>query len=328
MSERTDGDSRRGFGPDFLTDLFHHPLDPGYADAAARRAKVGPRTGWRRRTSRTITVVTLSTIGFLLVVAYRQTLADEPVRTQARAGLVEQVQRRQAETDRLQQRAERLRVEVAQLRDAALSGPDAARLRDLEAATGLAGVRGDGVVVRLADGPAPVDAVTGKAGKPDQGRVLDGDLQDVANALWAAGAEAVAVNGQRLTATSTIRAAGGAILVDFRPVTSPYEVTAIGADDLERRFRDSPTARLLRRLVSDYGMTVEVRRADDLTLPGASQLKLRFASTPPAPGSTPSAPSTPGPSGPTSSAGPDGPVSAGPAPTSAGPSSSPSEGGR
>ena len=58
--------------------------------------------------------------------------------------------------------------------------------------------------------------------------MLDIDLQEVAQRALDAGAEAIAINGQRLTSTSTIRTAGGAILVDFRPVTGPYEVAAIG----------------------------------------------------------------------------------------------------
>ena len=61
-----------------------------------------------------------------------------------------------------------------------------------------------------------------------RGRVQDGDLQLVVNALWAAGAEAVSINGQRLGPTTAIRFAGEAVLVDFRPVTSPYEISAIG----------------------------------------------------------------------------------------------------
>ena len=89
-------------------------------------------------------------------------------------------------------------------------------------------------MVRLADAPAPIDPTTGRVSGGDVSRVLDVDLQSVVNGLWAGGAEAVAVNGQRLTALTTIRAAGSAILVDFRPVTSPYEVSAIGPDDLER----------------------------------------------------------------------------------------------
>ena len=97
------------------------------------------------------------------------------------------------------------------------------------------------------------------------------DLQNVANALWAAGAEAIAINGQRLTATSTIRAAGNAILVDFRPVTSPYEVSAIGpgryGDDGSTTVRGAACCGEVARStawVSRYG------QADGLTLPAAA----------------------------------------------------------
>src|SRR6185295_18247735 len=98
------------------------------------------------------------------------------------AGLVQQVNERQAVTDSLQDRADRLRDEVARQRDAILAAPDAARLRALEASTGFAKVRGDGVVVRVNDAPSAVNTVPG--GGPDLGRIFDRDLQDIANALW------------------------------------------------------------------------------------------------------------------------------------------------
>ena len=60
-------------------------------------------------------------------------------------------------------------------------------------------------------------------------RVTDGDLQIAVNGLWAAGAEAGSINGQRLSATSAIRTAGSAVLSsDFRPLSPPYEITALG----------------------------------------------------------------------------------------------------
>ena len=60
------------------------------------------------------------------------------------------------------------------------------------------------------------------------GRVYDRDLQDVVNALWLAGAEAMSINGQRLTAATAIRSAGEAILVNSRPLSPPSLVHAIG----------------------------------------------------------------------------------------------------
>ncbi|GAB2944827.1 DUF881 domain-containing protein [Micromonospora polyrhachis] len=294
---RTEPEPARSYAPDFLTELFRNPLDPGYHDAAEHRRSQGPIRGWRRGTIRAVSLVTLVALGFLLAVAYRQTLAEEPSRRQARAGLVAQIKQREVETDALARRAEGLRAEVARQRDAALTGSDAARLRDLEAITGLGRVRGDGVVVRVADASSKADAVTG-AGGTNLGRVLDSDLQNIANALWSAGAEAIAINGQRLTATSTIRAAGSAILVDFRPVSGPYEVSAIGPDEMERRFRDSAAARLLRSVAASHGMSFGVRKADDLTLPSASEAHLRYAQPSPKATPTPSGSgASPNPSG-------------------------------
>jgi uncharacterized protein YlxW (UPF0749 family) len=269
--------------PDFLTELFSDALDPAYAAAAARRRDKD--TG--RGLGLVLRVVTLVAVGFLLAVAYRQAVAAEPESERARAGLVDEVRDRRAQTDRLQQEADQLREEVARQRDAALAGPEVAQLRNLEAATGLGKVTGDGAVVRVADAPGSVDPVTGRA-NANLGIVHDRDLQSIVNALWESGAEAIAVNGQRLTATSTIRLAGSAILVDFRPVSSPYEITAIGPDSLASDFANSPTGRRFKRYIAAYGMGFEVHERSDLTLPAAAEPRLRYA-TPQHPTPTPSA---------------------------------------
>ncbi|MBO4160199.1 DUF881 domain-containing protein [Micromonospora antibiotica] len=315
MSAPQDGSKPpvRLFTPDFLTELFQNPLDPGYADAAARRRAAPPTAGWRGGSARVLAIVVVVAVGFLFAVAYRETMADEPSRSQARAALIAQIKQREAETDAMTVRAARLREEVGRQRDAALSGSQAARLRNLEAGTGLGRVRGDGVVVRLADAPSKDDGAVGGDSGAGPSRVIYSDLQKVANDLWAAGAEAIAINGQRLTATSTIRSAGAAILVDFRPVTSPYEVSAIGPKALRDRFDDSRSAYLMRRVARDTGLSFEVRRADDLTLPAAPEPRLRYArpSVSPSPSSTGSGAvrsSGAGSSGPGSSSRPSGGV--------------------
>ncbi len=305
--------SSRVYAPDFLTELFRNPLDPGYVDAAARRKEASPsRWRWRQVLARPVSLVVLVVIGFLFAVAYRETVAEEPSRAKARAGLIAEIKRREAETDRLTDHADRLREEVGRERDAALSGSQASRLRNLEAGTGLGRVRGDGVVVRLADAPRDKNAVTGADVGPSQ--VLYSDLQKVANDLWAAGAEAVAINGQRLTATSTIRKAGEAILVDYRPVTSPYEVTAIGPGSMRGRFEESRAAALMREVARTTGLSFGVKKAGGLTLPAATQPRLRYA--------VPSVSPSPSPSG----SGVTG--SSSPGPSRSGTSPSPSGGGR
>jgi uncharacterized protein YlxW (UPF0749 family) len=290
---QTGADAQRRFSPDFITELFRNPLDPGYAEAAARRqARGGPgRAG--RLGGRAARGAALVLFGFLLAVAYQQTVAAHPQASRIRANLVDDVKRRQADTDAMQHQADQLRDQVARQREAALAGTDTRALHALEAQVGVVKVRGNGVVVRLADAPPQVDPVTGQATR-NLGKVQDLDLQAVCNQLWHDGAEAIAINGERLTATSTIRAAGETILVDFRPVTSPYEVAAIGPGDLDQRFSGSTTGQLFQDLVADYHMQVTVKRQGGLVLPAAADPQLHFAA--PVPSPTPSAPG-PAPSG-------------------------------
>jgi uncharacterized protein YlxW (UPF0749 family) len=286
-------DGKRTYAPDFLTELFRNPLDPGYADAAERKAREGEPTGARRWTRGSIAVVTLIALGLLLVIAYKQTMAEAPARTKDREALIAQVQSRRTETDRLQARADQLNSDVSELQKKQLGSAALSQLRDLESVTGVAAVTGNGAKITLADGPTPVNALTGE--KNTVARVKDTDLQLAVNALWSLGAEAVAVNGQRLTATSTIRQAGEAILVDFRPVSTPYEVQAIGPGDLAKDFRDGYAGIFFKELVSKYGMSFTAADTKNIHLDAATELKLRVAEPSTAP--SPSAGSGAGPSG-------------------------------
>jgi uncharacterized protein YlxW (UPF0749 family) len=275
---------------DFLTEMFRNPLDAGYAEAARRRAERGPDSARRRLVGRAARGVVLVATGFLLMVAYHQTVAGRPEVSRVRAGLVTDVRDRQRETDLLQQQADRLRDEVSQERDAALAaaGHDGQELNRLELATGTGKVHGPGTVVRLADATPPVDPVTGKPTGKNLGVVLDRDLQRVTNELWYDGAEAISINGERLSAVSTIRTAGSTILVDFRPISSPYQVTAIGPEDLDQRFARSRTGQLFRAIASQYGMQVKVDRVGEVTMPAAPDPQLHYAE--PVPSQTPSTP--------------------------------------
>jgi hypothetical protein len=99
----------------------------------------------------------------------------------------------------------------------------------------------------------------------------------------------------------------------------PYEVAAIGPEELSDRFSASPTARLFRSLKSTYGMTYDVRRVEDVTLPGAAEPRLRFA-RPARDGDDPTGSPDPSPTGPS----PTGPGGTDPGPSGRVPSNSPS----
>jgi uncharacterized protein YlxW (UPF0749 family) len=284
------------FAPDFLTEMFRNPLDAGYAEAAARRQREGADSPARLRWGRLARTIVLLVIGFLLAVAYHQTVAAKPESARVHDNLVKELKSSRTEADNLQRDADVLRSQVAAERDAALAGTgiDPTELTNLEVAAGLAEVKGDGAVVRLGDAPQPVDPVTGQPStKRNLGKVLDLDLQAVANELWHQGAEAIAINGERLTSTSTIRTAGTTILVDFRPLSSPYEVVAIGPGDLDKKFSRSITGQKFAAYADQYGMSVSVKHRSKITMPGGPEPELIYAHPVPTGSPSPTAPASP-----------------------------------
>lgn len=138
--------------------------------------------------------------------------------------------------------------------------------------TGTEAVTGPGVRIQVDDSrDASSDQV-----------VLDTDLQRLVNGLWASGAEAVDINGQRLTGLSAIRVAGEAITVNLRSLTRPYSIRAIGdPDQLAARFLDSPGGSWWLNLRSVYGLEFEMTTEESLTVPAAPALDLRHAAARP-----------------------------------------------
>lgn len=218
----------------------------------------------------------LLTAGLLLGVAASSARRDAPAVSRERSALSAQVGVRSREVAGLTAAVTRLRRQVEDYRRAALRGGGEARtttavVRRLEPVTGAAAVRGPGVAVRLNDAarPAGTARVAGS-------RIRDTDLSQVVNALWSAGAEAIAVNGVRLTGGTAIRSAGDAILVNFRPLSPPYTVSAIGSPDrLAAGYAASAVAARLRTASAVYGVVPAIRSADRLLLPAVDGLGLR-----------------------------------------------------
>jgi uncharacterized protein YlxW (UPF0749 family) len=207
-------------------------------------------------------------------------------RERIRGALITDIQAESRTSDDLAAQLEELRTEVGQARDDALAATAVGQqaldqLARAERAAGAVPVTGPGLLVTLANAEADTDAdpVGGGSGQGDpRGRVRDGDLQLVVNALWAAGAEAISINGQRLGPTSAIRFAGEAVLVDFRPVTNPYEVSAIGdPDEMSARFLASPEVNALAVISETFGLRFEFAKEDELSLPAATTPELRSA---------------------------------------------------
>jgi uncharacterized protein YlxW (UPF0749 family) len=282
------GGGPRSLGASLLDQVLAETLDPAYAEAArAREARAAgadaPPSRWRG--GQVAVAVVMSVAGVLAVVTYDQAAAGAQGREEVRAALAEDIEEESAVTDRLVVDLAAVRAEVTAARDDALAATAVGqraldRLADAELAAGLVPVSGPGLLVTLADAEPDADAdpVGGTAEADPRGQVRDGDLQLVVNALWAAGAEAVGINGQRLGPTTAIRFAGEAVLVDFRPVTSPYLVSAVGdPETLRERFLTSPEVAALAAISESFGLRFEFAQEDELSLPAGSPPELRSA---------------------------------------------------
>lgn len=224
---------------------------------------------------------TLVTLVLGMAIAQTQIQANENSIT--RDALVERVHAadrrvQQLEVTVLTAQNDLKNAEAAALAGTSLGEQARARLDRLRIATGQTEVVGDGVTVTIDD--APLDPLTNDQSQP--GKVIDRDLQMIVNGLWQAGATDVAINGRRITPTSAIRSAGEAILVNYRPMSPPYVVSAIGpdADQLAGRFRDNPAGLLLEQLEAQYGVIWELQRVGNITLPPASSTSKNSEGTP------------------------------------------------
>lgn len=235
--------------------------------------------------------------GVLLAAASGETRRSAPAVAETRDRLTAEVTRRTTATDALLRELATLRREVTTSRNAGLRQSEvgatlADQVATLEAATGAVPVSGPGLGVSVDDAPPPTpDPVTGALpvdpALSDEARVRDRDLQDLVNALWAAGAEAISVDGLRLTARTAIRSAGDAVLVDFRPLSPPYELAAVGDPAiLEPAFSEDPAVLRFRTVASVYGLRLSVDRSRELVLPAAGDLALRSVRLPAAPDET------------------------------------------
>ena len=292
------GGGPRSLGASLLDQVLAETLDPAYAQAArAREARAAgeepPRSRWRRGQVAVAAVMALA--GVLAAVTYDQAAAGAQGREEVRMALVAEIEGESATTDRLAADLEALRGQVTAARDDALAATAVGqraldRLAGAELAAAVVPVSGPGLLVTLADAEpdADEDPVGGTTEADPRGQVRDGDLQLVVNALWASGAEAVSINGQRLGPTTAIRFAGEAVLVDFRPVTNPYLVSAVGdPGTLRGRFLASPEVNALAVISDTYGLRFEFAQEDELSLPAGSLPELRSAvpvsAVPPAP---------------------------------------------
>ena len=186
------------------------------------------------------------------------------------ADLVAAEQRRVEAYD-AQARALRAQVQAASARAAARDGRVAAARDGADAiapAAGLMAVAGPAVTVSLDDAPRAQDGTLPGRASPDDLVVHQQDVQAVVNALWAGGAEAMTLMGQRVIATSAVRCVGNTLLLHGAVYSPPFTVTAVGDVDGMRAALDrAPGVVVYRQYVAAYGLGYSVTTARSKRLP-------------------------------------------------------------
>lgn len=136
-------------------------------------------------------------------------------------------------------------------------------LEGLQVPGGLTPRTGPGLRVTLTDAPRDADGNYPAGAAPDDLVVHQQDLEGVLNALWAGGAEAVAVMDQRITATSVPRCIGNTLLLHGQAYSPPYTVAAIGDAEKMRTALDAePAVRLYRQYAARYNLGYDVVGGD------------------------------------------------------------------
>lgn len=262
-----------------LERLWWEAPEPGYAAAAEAAPGQSPHRA-NALVMRLLVVLTMVFTGIFLAMAVVSLREPVPRAADERKTLIERIDRERTSNDSLRAELATLRKEVDVLESEQLSGKAADRAERARLARERAGgseVRGPGVRVLLDNALPPAEGESTN----DAGVIVTRDMQITINGLWQAGAEAISVNGERISSRSAIRFAGQAILVNFTPLSPPYSIEAIGEPGvLGQRFVDGPAGQYLLALADGVGIGLKVEEVGELTLPLAPMLEAPHATIP------------------------------------------------
>lgn len=253
-----------------LTLITSRSLDEDYAHVAQKRAAAGQPSAQRAR-PHWASLVAIATLGVLAAVVSVQTDREAGVNELSRAALVDQINSRRADLREVQNEVAALTTSnqeeassstLAQERLDEISG----RVRRAELNTGFAAVHGPGVRITVDNRP----------GVEVNSEIRDEDLAILVDGLWQAGAEAIAINDQRLNALGGIRNTSRAIHVNGRPVIAPYVVSVVGDNQtLQATLLETTEGQEWFALVNGLGFDYSAQNVDDITLPAAPERQLR-----------------------------------------------------
>lgn len=240
---------------ELLNSISRHPLDPDYRKRSATPAS---------SPSHKALILAITIFAGLMFGTSGVRFGGTSWESNERTQLINQLEQAKSRNAELKAEAQDLNQQIQGLE--ASANPGAEDLNDAMAA-GAKAIAGDGIRLEIADSPDDQNGV-----------VVDQDMRQVVNALWQAGAEAIAINGHRLSSRTAIRQAGTAITVDYRSMTTPYLIEAIGdADQLAKNFQTGTGGAWLNFLKRNYRVSWKIDKAKDLALSSDSGLDIKIA---------------------------------------------------
>ena len=235
--------------------------------------------------------VALVSLGFLIAAQLRSEAPRVRYTSQERAPLIETALGLQTQQKALQAQILDLRTRITAAEKATQGSDTITRqLNDgffqARLSAGLTALEGSGLVVQLEDA-VPISQVAARADL----RVTGRDVRTVVEELWLAGAEAVAVNDERVVSTTAIIDIGGSLLVNSAYVAPPYQVKAVGPADTYAQLASSASwIDFVASRAGQNGVRLSIAEPADLLVPAyAGSVTIRYAQSPasPAPSKAP-----------------------------------------
>lgn len=251
------------------------------ASEISRGRDVSPRIG--ERAWPVLVVVVCLVVGVMLATTRQFSHGDE-IRRSDTTRLSTLVRDAQASADDAEAARDELAARVEELQaNAGTVDADVAdqraRAEQLTDPAGLSEQSGAGVVITLTDAPRGQDGRYASDASPDDLVVHQQDVQSVLNALWSGGAQAIAMQDQRVVSRTAPRCIGNTLLLGGRTYSPPYVVTALGepavlSDALDK----APGVRVFKQYAVRYGLGYGAEASEQLSVPAyEGSIRMRYA---------------------------------------------------
>ncbi|RSX53808.1 hypothetical protein D2E25_0114 [Bifidobacterium goeldii] len=261
-----------------IDDLTNRPMDPMFSDSRLGTRQRG-RSVWSIWATRVIVFIICVGVGFYGCL-FIQSLHSDP-RKIVRQSLASELRETKAQAESITQDVTSLRAQIdAESKKLGATTDNPTLITD-EMTNGALAVEGEGITLTIADPIAANGDSAGSSARENSSSqirvVTDADLRLLVRLLWQSGAEAIAINGNRLGVQTSVRKAGSNILVGVTPVTSPYTIEAIGNSTQLAQSVSKQTQKSLYDSFAQAGIYPQVSETKSITLEAAASGDLTYA---------------------------------------------------